>query len=173
MSFADIASTTDRRAETFGFTEAERKRILHSAQTLPSSLPPTETDILQKLETLKRRDTAWALHSSALAEYAKALRIPRGLRITLQPALFRTDCEFIAKWQGILNRCSLDLIALTVQQLQTSTKELKQQIHALEEEYKEKTVRTLSHDGVLGYVGCYQIVLAESFYLLVFNLVFR
>ncbi|OCT65908.1 hypothetical protein XELAEV_18042161mg [Xenopus laevis] len=135
MSFADIADTTARKAETFGFTETERKRILQSAQSLPTPPTSSEAEIFRKLEQLKRRDISWALNSSSLAEYAKAQRIPRGLRITLKPALFKDDQAFTAKWQGILNRCSLDLIALTVQQLQVGSKDLKQQIHVLEDEY--------------------------------------
>eukprot|EP00079_Xenopus_tropicalis_P037166 XP_017950937.1 PREDICTED: uncharacterized protein LOC108648043 [Xenopus tropicalis] len=136
MSFADIAAITDRKAETFMFTETERKRILHAAQDLPVASAPTDMEILRKLEQLKRRNISWALHASALAEYVKAQRIPRGLRIMLQPALFKDDQEFVAKWRGILNRCSLDLITLTMQQLQLKSKDLKQQIYATEEEYK-------------------------------------
>ncbi|OCT86794.1 hypothetical protein XELAEV_18020483mg [Xenopus laevis] len=135
MSFADIASTTNKKAETFGFTETERKRILQAAHSLPAPTTSSESEILRKLEQLKRRDTAWALHSSSLAEYARAQRIPRGLRVTLKPALFRDDEDFKQKWRGILNRCSLDLIALTIQQLHIASKDLKQQIHVLEEEY--------------------------------------
>ncbi|OCT94524.1 hypothetical protein XELAEV_18012197mg, partial [Xenopus laevis] len=95
----------------------------------------SETEIYRKLEQLKRREVAWSLHASSLAEYARAQRIPRGLRITLKPALFRDNQDFNTKWRGILNRCSLDLIALTIQQLHCGSKELKQQIHALEGEY--------------------------------------
>ncbi|XP_041433522.1 uncharacterized protein LOC121398378 [Xenopus laevis] len=136
MSFADIAATTDRRAETFSFTETERKKIINATQPLPATATHSATEVVRKLEQLKRRETAWALHLASLAEYAKAHRIPRGLRITLQPALFRDNSEFLQKWRGILNRCSLDLITLTIQQLQTGTRELKQQIHTSEEECK-------------------------------------
>ncbi|XP_041419490.1 uncharacterized protein LOC121400672 [Xenopus laevis] len=136
MSFADIAATTDRRADTFCFSEAERKKILNATQSLPTSTTLSGTEVLRKLENLKRREISWALHMSSLAEYAKAQRIPRGLRVMLQPALFKDNQEFLQKWQGILNRCSLDLITLTIQQLQTGTKELKQQLHTMEEEYR-------------------------------------
>ncbi|OCT74487.1 hypothetical protein XELAEV_18033466mg [Xenopus laevis] len=136
MSFADIAATTDRRADMFSFTETERKKILNAAQPLPATCIQSGADALKKLEQLKRREVSWTLHTASLAEYAKAHRIPRGLRIKLQPALFKDNTEFLQKWRGILNRCSLDLITLTVQQLQIGTRELKQQLHAAEEEVK-------------------------------------
>ncbi|OCT78085.1 hypothetical protein XELAEV_18029187mg [Xenopus laevis] len=136
MSFADIAATTDRRADTFSFTEAERKKILNATQPLPTTTTRSGADSLRKLEQLKRREVSWAMHTASLAEYAKAHRIPRGLRIMLQPALFKDNTEFLQKWRGILNRCSLDLITLTVQQLQTGTRELKQQLHTAEDEFK-------------------------------------
>eukprot|EP00079_Xenopus_tropicalis_P039349 XP_017953120.1 PREDICTED: uncharacterized protein LOC108648909 [Xenopus tropicalis] len=136
MSFADIAATTDQRAEIFSFTEAERKRILSATQSLPISAATTDRDTFRKLDQLRRRETAWALHSASLAEYIKAQRIPRGLRVSLRPALFKEDQEFVAKWNGILNKCSLDLMTLTVQQLQSGLKEVRQQVHILEEPLK-------------------------------------
>ncbi|OCT87378.1 hypothetical protein XELAEV_18021078mg [Xenopus laevis] len=131
MSFADIATTTNRKAETFGFTETERKRILQAAQSLPTPTTTSETEIYRKLEQLKRREVAWSLHASSLAEYARAQRIPRGLRITLKPALFRDDQTSTQNGE----RYSTDLIALTIQQLHCGSKDLKQQIHTLEGEY--------------------------------------
>ncbi|XP_041439725.1 uncharacterized protein LOC121400528 [Xenopus laevis] len=136
MSFADIAASTDRRADTFSFTETERRKILNATQSLPTSVSKSGIDTARKIEQLKKREVAWAMHMSSLAEYAKAQRIPRGLRIMLQPALFKDNQEFLAKWRAILNRCSLDLITLTVQQLQSGSRELKQQLHVLEDEYK-------------------------------------
>ncbi|XP_041437211.1 uncharacterized protein LOC121399722 [Xenopus laevis] len=127
------------------------KKILSAAQSLPTTPVPNNTEILHSLEQLKRREVSWGLHIASLAEYAKAQRIPRGLRVMLQPALFKDSQEFRQKWQGILNRCSLDLIALTIQQLQTGSKELKQQIRLKEEEYmgttdtSDQTLRELEH----------------------------
>ncbi|OCT55668.1 hypothetical protein XELAEV_18000198mg [Xenopus laevis] len=138
MSFADIAATTDRKADIYCFTEVERKRILQASQSLPQVTISAEPDLFRNLEQLKRRETVWALHSASLTEYVRAQRIPRGLRISLQPALFRGDAEFLTKWRGILNRCSLDLMTLTIQQLNNGQKELQQQIHAASEEYKIK-----------------------------------
>ncbi|XP_041440171.1 uncharacterized protein LOC121400656 [Xenopus laevis] len=146
MSFADISASTDQRADTFSFTEAERKRILNAAQALPSITPAGDAEILRELERLKRREVAWTLHSSTLSEYAKVQRIPRGLRLHIKPGLFREDKDFVSRWQCILNKCSLDLITLTVQQLQNGLRETRQQIHTAEEELKAKdtmnTVKT-------------------------------
>ncbi|OCT70043.1 hypothetical protein XELAEV_18036966mg, partial [Xenopus laevis] len=143
MSFTDIAATTDLRADTFGYTEAERKRILNASYTLPAFTPPEDTDYIRELEKLKRREVTWLLHSSTLTEYAKVQRIPRGLRVYLKPVLFREDREFLSKWRGILNRCSLDLITLTIQQLNAGLKDVRQQIHAAEESIKLKETSAL------------------------------
>lgn len=132
----------------FSFTEAERKKILSVTQSLPATIAPSGTEVLRRLEQLKHYEVSWALHMSSLAEYAKAQRIPRGLRINLQPALFKDNLEFRQKWQGILNRCSLNLITLNVQQLQMGMKDLKQEIYSKEEEYSRipETNNTLLQD---------------------------
>ncbi|OCT94649.1 hypothetical protein XELAEV_18012332mg [Xenopus laevis] len=124
----------------FGFIEAERKRILNSAHNLPIQALPAIPDIFQQLEQLRRRETAWALHSFIYG-VAKVHRIPRGLRIRLNLIIFKEDKEFLQKWQDILNKCSLDLITLTIQQLQTGLKDISQQIHVMEDDYKSKITK--------------------------------
>ncbi|OCT98334.1 hypothetical protein XELAEV_18010565mg [Xenopus laevis] len=136
MSFADIAASTDCQADTFSFMETERKKILNAAHSLPTSVNRSGIETIRKIEQLRRWELSWTMHMSSLAEYAKVQHIPWCLRIMLQPALFKDNQDFLAKWHCILNHCSLDLITLNVQQLQLGSRELKQQLHILEENYK-------------------------------------
>ncbi|CAH2272931.1 Hypothetical predicted protein, partial [Pelobates cultripes] len=82
----------------------------------------TANDELQKISFsnwLKERKKllGYELHHYFLIEYQRLNRIPRALRINLRPAWFSTDKEFCAEFEGILKKCSLKLMALTMEQL--------------------------------------------------------
>lgn len=74
------------------------------------------------------------LHCSTLTEYFKCTRIPRGLRSNLRPTLFSDNKEFCKRFEGILNKCSLDLMILTIEFLQQSIEEKTKQLQVIEEQ---------------------------------------
>ncbi|OCT55765.1 hypothetical protein XELAEV_18004247mg, partial [Xenopus laevis] len=67
-----------------------------------------------------------------LAEYYRLKRIPRGLRVHLQPTLFSDNLEYCKKFEGILNKCSLDIITLTIEQIQKELLTVSEQVSTLE-----------------------------------------
>ncbi|CAJ0922543.1 unnamed protein product [Ranitomeya imitator] len=85
---------------------------------------------IQDYEREQRRKTALQLHYLTLAEYHKVQRIHRGLRTNLRPTLFQDNPEFCQKFKGILNKCSMDIILLTIEYLQKEISELETRIIA-------------------------------------------
>ncbi|CAH2315507.1 Hypothetical predicted protein, partial [Pelobates cultripes] len=50
-----------------------------------------------------------------LVEYLRVKRIPRGMRLGIKPSFCQHKPKFEENWHKILNKCSLDLIALTIE----------------------------------------------------------
>ncbi|CAJ0949097.1 unnamed protein product [Ranitomeya imitator] len=67
-------------------------------------------------------------------EYHRVQRIPRGLRVPLRPTLFHDNTEFCTKFESILNKCSMDLIVLTIDFLQKEITDLKSRITTTEQQ---------------------------------------
>ncbi|CAJ0956744.1 unnamed protein product [Ranitomeya imitator] len=79
-----------------------------------------------------RRSTNLELHGATLTEYLKAQRIPRGLRVSLRPTLFSNSTEFCTKFELVLNKCSFDLMVLTLEHLHKEISTTQEQIKNLE-----------------------------------------
>ncbi|CAJ0956798.1 unnamed protein product [Ranitomeya imitator] len=94
------------------------------------------------LERVWRRKTALQLHYVTLTEYHKVQRIPRGLRVSLRPTLFSEKDYFCDKFEAILNKCSLDLILLTVDYLHKEIPIIDTEIGNIEQQLRN----TLSQD---------------------------
>ncbi|XP_040289960.1 uncharacterized protein LOC121002581 [Bufo bufo] len=120
---------------TFSYNEEERERILSQVTTSRDFLQVPTSDIKSRdLEKESRRLINHQLHSATLAEYIKEQRIPRGLRMTIRPTLFKDDPTYCDQFQQILNRCSFDLMTLTVSFLQTSIQKMEEQIRTAEQQ---------------------------------------
>lgn len=131
MSFSEIGGLTDKRATTLTYTDEEADLILANIRgnvKLLNTRKPENT--LRQIEYLLKKEINLNLHAVTLGEYYRVTRIPRGLRILLRPTLCSESKEFVVKWQNILNKCSLDLILLTIVELQknldTVAKEIKE-----------------------------------------------
>lgn len=121
MSFAELSSLTDRHAITRTFTDLEAERVISSLRGQGDFLQAQQpAPSIKQLEYLMKREVNLRLHAVTLAEYFNVKRIPRGLRILLKPSLCRENEGFLDKWREILNKCSLDLLILTIQELQKS-----------------------------------------------------
>lgn len=57
--------------------------------------------------------------------------IPRGLRINKFPSSPNNDAEFRKKWEGILNKCSLDLILLLIEEAKKERASLSERLQEL------------------------------------------
>lgn len=140
MAFEQIAALTDKKAETFIFSDEERQSILSDAEEAGFTWQGTEqenqTSCVKQLEQLMRKELGLSLHASTLTQYLKVQRIPRGLRSNLTPILLKDDVEYQQKWYALSNRYSLDLMYLTVQHLQIAVKNVKVEVEKTEVELK-------------------------------------
>ncbi|XP_041439423.1 uncharacterized protein cd86.S isoform X2 [Xenopus laevis] len=113
-------------ATTFAYDEEDIDRILSGIKI--DDLLKTDTapagDTSKELGNLKRKELHIQLHLSTLAEYIKVKRIPRGLRLDIRPNLCNEDPLLQQRWYEICNKCSLDLMLLTVERLSAQLQEL-------------------------------------------------
>ncbi|OCT57842.1 hypothetical protein XELAEV_18002932mg [Xenopus laevis] len=96
---------------TFAYSDQDAKRITDAVQGQNEFL--NSKDCFQEfraLERLQRKYTAYDLHLRTLAEY-----------------------EYCTKWEAIINKCSLDLMLLTMEQLQVALPEVKRETEQMEE----------------------------------------
>ncbi|XP_077132593.1 uncharacterized protein LOC143787590 [Ranitomeya variabilis] len=142
-------------SETFSFNAAEAAEIL-SKVTAPSDFLQIPTKELKNrdLERESRRAVNLELHIVTIAEYLRVQRIPRGLRVPLQPTFFRENKEYCEKFEHILNKCSADLMTLTLSYLQKDLDSVNTHIQAIEsqltstmpqEEFQELRTKNLEH----------------------------
>lgn len=73
--------------------------------------------VYHKLLHLKKKEIELHLHGVSLSDYYKDRRIHRGFRINNTPTLGRTNPAFGKRWCQILDRCSLDLMLLVVEEV--------------------------------------------------------
>lgn len=89
---------------------------------------------IQKLETLKKREKLFLWHAFFLSEYYKTKTIPRGFRVLQsgvehlqsRPEINKQLCE-------VTNKCSFDLMLLTLQRAVNEVEKLEALIAILEE----------------------------------------
>lgn len=143
MSFDKIAATTDKKADTFGYTEEERASILQLAADAGFSWSTTSEsnsiNFPRLLEQLKKKEMSLFLHASTLTEYLKVKRIPRGLRSTMMPMLLHDDKIYHEKWLALCNQHSLDLMLLTIHHLYKAVTSIKEEITEIDTECKNQT----------------------------------
>ncbi|CAJ0935756.1 unnamed protein product [Ranitomeya imitator] len=119
--------------DTFAYDLATSSTILSQVTGSNEFLrTPVHELRTRDFERESRRLISYDLHSTTLAEYHKQSKIPRGLRCNLHPTLFSDNPEYCEKYKKILNKCSLDIIVLTVEYLQKAIAETKQNIQTIE-----------------------------------------
>ncbi|CAJ0934575.1 unnamed protein product [Ranitomeya imitator] len=120
---------------TLSYNQEEVSSIISQVTTPGTFLhTPSEELRTRDFERDLKRLTSLDLHCITLAEYHRVQRIPRGLRVPLRPTLFHDNTEFCTKFESILNKCSMDLIVLTIDFLQKEITDLKIRITATEQQ---------------------------------------
>ncbi|CAH2321236.1 Hypothetical predicted protein [Pelobates cultripes] len=128
---------------TFAYTEGDINRITSALRGAREFLTnESERGIAHKLERDLKRKISWELHINTLGEYLRQKRIPRGLRVRLHPTLCRDNVEHRTIWYKILNKCSVDLMVLTIESLQKELTKLIKEIAATEQELAAVTAST-------------------------------
>ncbi|XP_077148445.1 uncharacterized protein LOC143809197 [Ranitomeya variabilis] len=143
-------------SETFAYDTATSSSILSQVTNSSEFLKTPVNELRTRdYEKERRKLLSYDLHTITLAEYHKQGKIPRGLRCNLRPTIFSDDSDFCDKYKKILNKCSLDIIILTIESLQKAIADSKDKIRAIETQLsstlstsdwtslKEKTDKTL------------------------------
>ncbi|XP_077154317.1 uncharacterized protein LOC143817102 [Ranitomeya variabilis] len=120
-------------SETYVYDDATGSTILSKIRTKTDFLRIPNKDIKTRdWEKEKKRLIAYDLHCATLGEYHRQGKIPRGLRCNLRPTLFSDNPQYCTTFQKILNKCSLDIILLTIEFLQEAIKETEEKITTIE-----------------------------------------
>ncbi|XP_041418713.1 uncharacterized protein LOC121393672 [Xenopus laevis] len=133
MSFTDIGTLTARKADSLAYTQAEVNDIISKFSSNSFDLDTDKNALMQRLEFLYKKEISLQLHSDTLIEYLKVKRIPRGLRLGIKPTLCKEDTTHCKNWEKILNKCSLDLMTLTVEGVQTKLMKLRVDINVVKQ----------------------------------------
>lgn len=126
-------------SKTFEFTEADYSRIALKDSLFTDSTPVMEpTTLTRTLGKLMEKESRLYLHAVSLSDYLRIKMIPRGLRITKTPFLGHENKAFCDRWCEILNKCSLDLMALTISEITTQLDSVRERITDVKKELSEK-----------------------------------
>lgn len=90
--------------------------------------------LLFDLRKLSEKELKLNLHMINLSDYWRKDMIPRGLRLNKFPSFGYYDEEFKDKWEAILNKCSLDLILLLIEEAKKQKSALQLEIEKLKSE---------------------------------------
>lgn len=135
-SFQEINTLTQNCAATFEFSSEDAQRILFPTVQLEGV--ESSEDLKIRLERLYLKEARLTMHGSTLSEYWRNKKIPRGLRIQKAPTIGKHDENFIKRLGEILNKCSLDLMLLIINQVSTEASTVKAEIEKKEEDLREK-----------------------------------
>ncbi|OCT98660.1 hypothetical protein XELAEV_18010896mg [Xenopus laevis] len=127
-------------ANTFAYSDAEIQRILSEIEEgdIPLSGTTNVRDVKRELLNLQKKEIGLNLHITSLAQYVRNKRIPRGLRVDLKPNLCADDPVLKQRWQEICNKCSLDLIVLTIERLQVKVSTIRKSLSDVKEEIQRE-----------------------------------
>lgn len=132
--------------KTFEFSEDDYTRIVMTESLFNDSNIQDNRASIIALKKLQEQETRLYLHAVTLSDYLRMKKIPRGLRITKKPMYGKDDASFCDRWCEVLNKCSLDLMALTIQetsrQLQTTREEIQSCKQSMTENITDEERRT-------------------------------
>ncbi|CAJ0955405.1 unnamed protein product [Ranitomeya imitator] len=122
----------------FSYSETEVANIVSQVTACSDFLQVSGSEFKSRdLERETRHLVSLELHSITIAEYLKTQRIPRGLRVSLRPTLFHDNSEFCSKFEQILNKCSVDLMTLTLDHLNKEIKNCQEKVSSIEIQLKD------------------------------------
>ena len=134
-------------ASTFEFSEEDYTRImleesLFGSQASSSHMADAETT-KRLIAKLQAREVRLHLHAVSLSDYLRQRRIPRGLRLQKEPMIGKDNDSFCTKWCDIMNKCSFDLMALSIQELSEQLKNTRAEIERIK---KDSVTETFTQD---------------------------
>ncbi|CAH2319719.1 Hypothetical predicted protein, partial [Pelobates cultripes] len=130
--FFTLAGGLVEQAEVWQYSEEDADRIRWTSST--SDLPNTTSlrDIYFELLRLRKRETDLDLHGLFLSEYHRKLQIPRGFRVKNIPTIGRLKPQVCKRWISVLNKCSLDLMLIIIEDVREDLIQVRRRISELE-----------------------------------------
>lgn len=131
------------QAQCLSITDDEAQAII-SHQSLFDGHQMTENvtvslnELKSKMDYLTKKEIRLNWHSIALSEYWRAKQIPRGLRMNKKPSFGHKDPVFLQKWEQVLNKCSLDLTLLIIDQTKLEAKQVNAEVLTIRESIQTK-----------------------------------
>ncbi|XP_029555187.1 uncharacterized protein LOC115153739 [Salmo trutta] len=110
------------KQDYFEYSLKERDQIIVSESLF--DMPGGNSDLSKELLHLSKRQTRTHLHIVTLSDYVRQGIIPRGLGWQKEPSLGQRTDDFCERWCAILNKCSIDLMTLIVDQLKKDFSEM-------------------------------------------------
>ena len=135
-SFQELNELTHNSATTFEFSNEDAQRILLPNLDLDSALSSGE--MKYTLEKLRLKEARLLMHGSTLSEYWRNKKIPRGLRHDKAPTIGKSNPDFVKKWGEILNKASLDLMLLIIEEVSSEARDTRTEINTQEQLLKEQ-----------------------------------
>ncbi|OCT92403.1 hypothetical protein XELAEV_18015462mg [Xenopus laevis] len=128
----DNSTTSPWSTQRENFTPKDIERIL-----FPESYSETfgklgAKEAYHELLRLKKREIELYLHGVSLSEYYRENKVPRGFRINNVPTLGRTNPEFCKNWCQVLERCSLELMLLVIEEVGRDLKSVKSDLSSFQ-----------------------------------------
>lgn len=120
----------------FSYSREQGNDIIVSDSLLNDTDTPvySPSDLNEQYDTLRKlmgQDIKLHWHIVSLSDYWREAIIPRGLRLSKFPAFGKENAVFKEKWESILNKCSMDLMLLLIEEGKKQREELKIQLETL------------------------------------------
>lgn len=117
------------------YSNEEGKKIIVTDSLLHPGDVDTPIDFKKteyELHKLLEKDMKLKWHIVSLSDYWREGRIPRGLRIAKFPSSSNDDVAFKETWEAILNKCSMDLMLLLIEDGKKQRDDLRTKITDIE-----------------------------------------
>ncbi|OCT97821.1 hypothetical protein XELAEV_18010053mg [Xenopus laevis] len=140
MSRQDEATGETRvgtQGALFGYTDAEVTEIMAGFTGPTEFLHTSNVSYMRKqFESLQKWQVDLELHGLTLAEYHRKQWIPHGLRVSLSPTLFANNEDYCMRFAHIINKCSADIMVLTLEFIKKSLNKYRLISNTLRNRYK-------------------------------------
>lgn len=117
-------------SNTLFFTTEQGKNIIVKDTLFSEDAESVATNhaSLNDLKRLLEKDKKLELHAITLSDYWRKEMIPRGLRINKFPSFGKDSPDFKKKWEAILNKCSMDLMLLLIENAKAQRAEIDERL---------------------------------------------
>lgn len=132
MAFVEDQDAINIPLSGYQFSDAEAADILFTETAEEITPSAANIDLYHDLLRLREREVDLKLHGIYLSDFFKKQHIPRGFRIRNTPTIGRSNVEFCKRWCQILNKCSMDLMLLVIEEVSKNLISTRSELAAFE-----------------------------------------